>query len=144
MNILNSGRRGMVMSLTESRDDARHAIDAIDGDHQELTRRIVDVHLAITHGDPDAITAALERLRVFSLAHYALEESMMRASHYPHTTEHVGMHQRMVYALNEVMERRNRGAALSLETVQAIEDLHIQHMRGDDARFGSWLNKDSE
>jgi hemerythrin-like metal-binding protein len=142
MNTLNSGRRGETMSLTESRDDAHQAIDAIDGDHRELTRRLVEVRTAVTHGDPEEIGAALERLRVYSLAHFGLEESMMRASQYPNTTEHVGMHLRMVEALNHLIERRSReGGALSQERLESIEMLHIKHMRGDDARFGDWLNK---
>jgi hemerythrin len=114
----------------------------IDCDHQELARRVDAVRNAMTHSNSQHINETLEQLRDFSLTHYGLEESMMMAARYPHTTEHMRMHQRLIEALNRVMDRRRReGAALSQETVQAIEELHMMHMRTDDAQFGQWLNR---
>ena len=128
------------MSLFASHSIPVSDLNLIDCDHQELAQRVEAVRSAIAGGE--RVGEALERLRDFALTHYGLEENMMMTSRYPHAREHMRMHQRLIGVLNRVVHRsRHAGTALTQEAMNAVEELHLMHLRTDDARLGQWLNE---
>jgi hemerythrin-like metal-binding protein len=130
------------MSLSETNHLSTIATDLIDSDHGELAQRVEAVRIAMAIGDFARVDGALRKLRDFALTHYGLEEGIMIASEYPHTREHIRMHQRLIGVLNGMMYRTGyEGMALQPQTLQAIEDLHSMHIRTDDARLEQWLHR---
>jgi hemerythrin-like metal-binding protein len=129
------------MFASETHDLPSVDLNLIDSDHEELARRTEAVRAAITFGDSEQVGRTVEQLRDFALTHYGLEESMMIASRYPHTREHIRMHQRLIGVLSGIVYRtRFADARLTEGAIGAVEELHQMHVHTDDARFGQWLS----
>lgn len=93
------------MSLLQWKDEYMVGITEVDHEHRELIALINELH-ENAKADPD-IDRVLEALgEIFALisAHFALEEKMMRETHYPAYGDHKEDHETLLDDLRDIMD----------------------------------------
>ena len=83
----------------------------------------------------------IANLGQITFSHFALEEGMMAATHYPGLFLHRLEHQ-WLYEQTKALEARCRRARIKADDTPVIflDHVHIDHMRLGDLKFGLWLN----
>ena len=125
------------MTLLEWRDEFRIGIAEVDHEHQQLIGLINELHEALS---PQASAAAigdfLGELHARIAAHFALEEKVMRARHYPEYTDHKQDHEQLLEQLREIMEQFEREGRYAAPTLGAVLNRWFgEHFRTRDARL---------
>lgn len=83
------------MSRIEWNDELSLGVEKIDTQHKELIELTNDVLEALKGEDASrVITAAVSRLRDYTVHHFSSEEELMREVHYPKRVEHIQEHAR--------------------------------------------------
>jgi hemerythrin len=106
-------------------------IPEIDAEHKHIFRLADELHRAVLGGAPaDQVRATLRELTAGSDAHFAREERLMRATHYPASAWHKGQHDTVRKRVKELAPRIERGekqaALLLLEFLSGWLRDHIR------------------
>lgn len=101
-----------------------------------------DLAMARRHADaPSALCYWLDALRTRTRDHFAREESLMRATHYPELAEHAGEHALMLAEYTALMrDIVARGdEQLRLADLEALKQWFMGHVLDMDKRLGRYL-----
>jgi len=114
----------------------------IDNDHREIAEAIQQLQADTVPGeDRGRARSLLNRLRHFTLAHFALEEGMMAATRYPKLAIHRFHHQRMVEQMGALLARFHEAhPALQHDALACLLRWHNSHVRNHDLHYGLWLD----
>lgn len=107
----------------------------IDGQHQELFRRVGALSAALDAGEREEIPSLFDFLRGYVVDHFAAEERLMREIAFPGYAVHHGAHERFVreYAdLRQLFEAAGPTAAVALRTRTWIVDWLVDHITSTD------------
>ena len=82
----------------------------------------------------------LAELTKFTLIHFANEEKLMAAVHYPEMPAHVQQHDRIRRTVKEMKARFERGeAAMTIELILFLSDWLKNHTTTTDLRLGDYI-----
>jgi hemerythrin len=119
----------------------------IDGQHQELLRRLADLVEALECGRRNEIGGMFAFLGDYVVDHFAAEERAMERTAYPGRTVHVAAHARFVrqYAeLREMYEQVGPCVGIAVKTATWIQDWLRSHIHGADRALARHLREAGE
>ena len=124
-------------------DSFRTGHSLVDEQHQELFRMINQLHQAIVSGKGrEALGRTLERLKNYTVTHFAAEESLMAASQYPHLALHKRKHDALTAKATKIIENYKHGKmVLTLTLSQFLSDWLRHHISEDDKALVNYLNQ---
>jgi hemerythrin len=93
------------MSLLQWKDEFKVGVAEVDHEHEQLIGLINELHKTMqASGDLEQILDSLGEIYAQISAHFALEERMMRKSHYPAYAEHKEDHETLLDDLRDIMD----------------------------------------
>ncbi|MBI1731998.1 MAG: hemerythrin family protein [Gammaproteobacteria bacterium] len=112
-------------------------IPAVDDAHLKLIRMINHLVICIVEGtDRASISASLGDILSATSAHFALEEKIMRDSHYDRYFEHKADHDRLLDQLRDMMDDYGvHGRLEPAQLVRVLDEWFSEHIRSHDARL---------
>jgi hemerythrin len=121
-----------------------HAV--IDGQHQELFRRLEALLGAMMKGDKAEMARLFDFLGSYVVEHFDAEERLMQAHGYPDRAVHVAAHQRFLAdytALRRSLDAAGGvgGAALTIKVHNWCGDWLKVHIAGTDQALAAFLGK---
>lgn len=130
------------MVLVEWRDSFRTGIAAVDHEHVRLIDLVNEAGdaLAGTAGRAD-VESCLGEIYARVAAHFALEESMMRAKGYDEYDDHKADHERLLDEIREIMEsaRDTPRERLAGELGERLKSWFVVHFKTKDPRLHKML-----
>jgi hemerythrin len=124
------------MTLIKWRDEFSIGIPAVDHEHRELIDLINDLHGA-SGSEPDDVAAFLGEVLTRISAHFALEETTMRAIGYDRYGAHKADHERLLDDLRDMMDavEANPSAEVGEALGARLSEWFGVHFRTEDARL---------
>jgi len=122
-------------------DDYTVGVAEIDEQHKELVRLLNDLHQAIheRHGS-DASRKILNELAEYTRVHFAVEESLMRITHYPDFENHKKIHESLIQQVVELQNKLDSGTAkISFELLHFLKQWLMHHIVESDKLFGAFF-----
>ncbi len=116
----------------------------IDGQHQELFRRLDKLLEAMMKGDRDEIGRLFDFLASYVVEHFGTEEKLMRDAGYAGYEMHKLAHERFVkdyLAFRKSYEDAGGGAALTIKLQNWVGDWLKAHIAGTDQVLAKALVK---
>ncbi len=107
----------------------------IDGQHQEIFRRLADLVEALERGSRDEISKMFDFLGDYVIEHFRAEERAMAASRYPGLNVHRAAHERFVREygdLRRLFDTAGPTLAVAVKTATWVEDWLRSHIWGAD------------
>jgi hemerythrin len=117
-------------------------VQSLDGQHQNLFDMLNELHAAMLAGQArEATGKLLEKLICYTRSHFAAEEQMMMATHYPGFSRHRQIHVQLTKQVDEFVDRYERGeSALSIHLLTFLRDWLTKHIQHEDREYGPWMN----
>ncbi len=118
------------MALIEWRDEFETGIEFLDYEHRRLVGLINELFDRQCRHDPEiTVSDCFGRLHARIVAHFALEENLMREKRYDNYAEHKAEHERLLEEFREIMDRYEDGAYSCQEEALAEHprDWFVQH-----------------
>ena len=123
--------------------DLTVGVAEIDEQHQQWIGRLNDVAAAVaSHMGPVQLGQTLEFLVDYTQKHFATEEKLMAAAHYPGLPEQLAQHKELNATLQDLLrDFKEEGATQKLaETVNHyLGNWLLKHIRELDLKFGAFL-----
>lgn len=108
----------------------------VDQQHRGLFNALNQLIQAMNRGKGrDEVHKTLVFMRDYTKRHFASEESIMESHGYPELAEHREMHAAFVKKLQQIEDRYERGASVTISVMQFIRDWLIQHIQEQDQRM---------
>ena len=125
------------MSLIEWQDEFKIGIAEVDHEHQEMIALINEMHGAINaDASYDRVVESLGDIYAHIAAHFALEEKMMRQSHYPAYGEHKQDHETLLDDLRDIMDEiEDDGTFDQAKLSNDLNRWFSEHFRTHDAKL---------
>jgi hemerythrin len=115
----------------------------MDGEHRVQVGLLAALRDAVAGGrGGDEVDEILAQLVDYTKVHFASELLLMRLYAYPQYQAHAGEHDEALQRLEELGQRLAAGdEALTLETVDTLEDWLVGHIRRADRAFGGFRHR---
>ncbi len=116
----------------------------IDGQHQEIFRRLGDLVAALERGRRDEIPRLFEFLGEYVASHFGAEERAMASSRFPGADVHAAAHARFVreYAeLRRLYDAVGPSFAIAVKTATWVQDWLKAHIYGADRALARHLRE---
>ncbi len=125
------------MALIEWRREFETGIASVDHEHAELVALINRIHADMLAGRWPAVADFLGELHDAISAHFALEETIMRAHSYGGYREHKEDHERLLDEIRDIMEEHGQESALRTqdELAARLERWFTRHFQTHDANL---------
>jgi hemerythrin len=125
------------MTVLQWREEFSVGIEEVDHEHRELIELIRTLQQDLHAGaDTDRIIDVLGEIYNQIAAHFALEEKMMRTTHYPALPEHKQDHETLLDDLRDIMDEVEDDGVL--DETQLTDDLDrwfSDHFKTHDAKL---------
>jgi hemerythrin len=130
------------MSMFAWKNDYSIGHREIDAQHQRLFELANDLHSAMTLGKGKAaMSATLGNLIEYTKIHFASEERLMQANHYPEYAEHKAAHDALTAQVAELQNDFEAGrGGLTVGLLQFLKDWLQHHIGGTDRKIADFLN----
>ena len=125
-------------ALIKWRDDFNTGIPDVDYEHSQLVALINDIYRKLgERPDKTDISAALGEIHVKISGHFALEEKIMRESHYDQYAEHKADHERLLDEIRDIMDSVEEAPAFDFAGALAarLTPWFTDHFKTKDARL---------
>lgn len=116
----------------------------IDGQHQEILRRLADLVEALEQGRTEEIGTLYEFLGDYVVEHFAAEERAMRETAYPGVNVHCAAHERFVREygeLHRLYQATGPSFAIAVRTATWVQDWLRAHIFGADRALARHLRE---
>lgn len=116
--------------------------DGIDGQHQELFRRLSALLEAMLRGDRAEVERLFDFLGTYVVEHFGAEERLMRDAEFPGYVVHKAAHDRFVRDYQELRRMLDAHGAISAVTIRTktwIVDWLTAHIAGTDQALARHL-----
>lgn len=119
----------MTEQLFEWNDTYLIGVEELDFEHRDLLARLNELHLDILRGDSsEVIEACLAEVCIRVAAHFALEESYMKRTGFPHYDQHKKQHDAFLEEVYAVAELFREGLDISYqETLETRLENWVTH-----------------
>ncbi|WP_153111417.1 bacteriohemerythrin [Propionivibrio limicola] len=132
----------MGKQLVEWRDDYSLGLAEIDEQHKTLLDLINKVWQAIIdRSEPDTVIALLGELEKYTVAHFAAEETFMRATDYPAFEAHKEAHQTFVQRIADEKMRALEEGTLSIDLLHFLKDWLVGHILVADRAYADFTQR---
>ncbi|MTJ93544.1 MAG: bacteriohemerythrin [Desulfovibrio sp.] len=123
-------------------DDLSVGVGIIDEQHKGLVDLINELNAAMRQRRSDSVlVGVLERLKQYTVKHFATEEELFDKFGYPDTASHKKAHHDLVEkVLAFEAELRSGRAKVTMEIMRFLKDWLVGHIMGTDKRYGPFLN----
>jgi hemerythrin len=125
------------MSVLQWRQEFSVGIEEVDHEHRELINLIRGLQEHLAEGaDTEQVIDVLGEIYAQIAAHFALEEKMMRRTHYPSLADHKEDHETLLDDLRDIMDEVEDDG--TLDQAQLTDDLDrwfSDHFRTHDAKL---------
>mgnify|MGYP003508297191 CR=1 FL=1 len=119
----------------------------IDGQHQEIFRRLADLVAALEKGRRDEIPRLFQFLGEYVVEHFGAEERAMKESRYPGANVHMAAHARFVREYGELRllyDATGPSFAIAVKTATWVQDWLKSHIYGADRALARHLREAEE
>lgn len=126
------------MDQFEWTDDMNLGIDVIDAQHRQIVNYINALSNAIRLEDVDSVFDTMERLKDYTMDHFAFEEQLMNKAGYVLLDAHQQVHRRFEQRIEDLEEDLKVGRdPLGVARRVRITLMHwlIQHIRHEDVDY---------
>jgi hemerythrin len=125
------------MALLQWNDAFAVGIAAVDHEHQEMIALINELHATLVRDRSDpAVEEFLGEVHTRIAAHFALEEKLMRESHYDEFEAHKVDHEDLLDDIREIMDAYDMDPELDEEAFsRRLETWFSEHFKTHDARL---------
>jgi hemerythrin len=115
-------------------------LEVMDRQHRDIFRELEDLAEAIGGQQPMAgIEARLAELCRHTIAHFQMEESLMKAHGYPRRIAHADRHHGLVLQVRELQYQFTRGRAHPADAGEFLGDWFKDHILSEDLAFARSL-----
>lgn len=117
---------------------------AVDGQHQEIFRRLGDLVAALEQGRRDEIPRMFDFLGDYVVAHFGAEERLMADSAFPGANVHRAAHARFVRDFRELRalyETTGPSFAIAVKTAIWVRGWLDRHIHGADRVFARFVRE---
>jgi hemerythrin-like metal-binding protein len=116
-------------------------LDCIDDQHKMLVDLINELHQAMGNGSgKTAVGGVLSKLVDYTKTHFKFEEDLFEKHGYEETTEHKGVHAKLVGQLADFQEQFKTGESdISIELLEFLKEWLITHIKKTDTRYVPFL-----
>ncbi len=123
------------------KDEYALGVSRIDLQHQRLFQIAGRLQAAMAAGEgSEAAGTVLADLIAYTRMHFAAEEGLMQAYHYPDAAAHKAEHAALLRRVLEYEEAYKAGrVALSVSILHFLKDWLVHHIGARDRRIGEWL-----
>ena len=123
-------------------DDLSVGVAIIDEQHKGLVDLINELNAAMRQRRSDAVlVGVLERLKLYTVKHFATEEEIFDKFGYPDAGSHKKAHRELVEkVLAFEAELKSGRAKVTMEIMRFLKDWLVGHIMGTDKRYGPFLN----
>jgi hemerythrin len=123
-------------------EDLRVGVEEVDRQHQRLLYLMERLHHAMLEGrGKEVLGHTIDELLEYTVTHFATEERLFRAHHYPAEASHKSEHQ---YFIDKVTDFKHGFAEdrvmLSLDVMDFLSEWLVDHISETDKAFGPFLN----
>ncbi|MEI6206121.1 MAG: bacteriohemerythrin [Desulfuromonadales bacterium] len=117
-------------------------IRQFDDQHMKLVDMINELYDAMKAGNGrEALSRILKGLIIYTTTHFTEEEQLMASHSYPDMLEHKAKHEDLVKQVLDLQNTFKSGhAILTLDMIMFLKDWLVQHIQGDDRKYGVYLN----
>ncbi|TFH40382.1 MAG: bacteriohemerythrin [Lysobacterales bacterium] len=125
------------MTLLEWKEQYSLGVPAVDHEHRELIDLINELYASVKGPAADVtVIDFLGELYARISAHFALEEKIMRDSHYDQYRDHKTDHERLLDDIRDLMDDYEDGVHVDVEAFgKHLEEWFSEHFRTRDARL---------
>ena len=123
-------------------DDLSVGVGIIDEQHKGLVDLINELNAAMRQRRSDSVlVGVLERLKQYTVKHFATEEEFFDKFGYPDSAAHKKAHHELVQkVLDFEAELKSGRAKVTMEIMRFLKDWLVGHIMGTDKRYGPFLN----
>ncbi len=123
-------------------DDLSVGVGIIDEQHKGLVDLINELNAAMRQRRSDSVlVGVLERLKQYTVKHFATEEEFFDKFGYPDSASHKKAHHELVQkVLDFEAELKSGRAKVTMEIMRFLKDWLVGHIMGTDKRYGPFLN----
>jgi len=113
----------------------------IDGQHQKLFAFANELHAAMSQGHgKDALSKTLANLVSYTKQHFANEERLMQANHYPDYPKHKADHEALTSKVEAFQKDFEAGRlGMTVELLQFVKDWLRHHIGETDKKVAEFL-----
>lgn len=113
----------------------------IDSQHKRLFQLAADLHSAMTGGKAkDVLNGTLANLISYTKRHFACEERLMQANHYPEYAKHKMLHDALTARVVAFQKEFASGrTSLSVELLQFLSDWLRHHIGETDRKLARFV-----
>jgi len=116
----------------------------IDEQHKALIEAFNSLHTAMKAGKgKEEVGRILVFLGNYTATHFRMEEDLMAANNYPGMAKHKAIHGDLLVQVTDLIDKFQKGAALTLPVMNFLEDWLVVHIQGEDFRLAAHLQKRS-
>jgi hemerythrin len=129
--------------LVEWSDNLSVGIAEIDDQHKKLVEMLNKMHDAILdHRGSAAARPILNEMAEYTRVHFATEESLMRATAYPHYEAHKQQHEDLIAQVQDLQAKLDAGShAISFELLHFLKGWLTNHIVESDKKYGPYFLK---
>ncbi len=142
---MHSGNLASVSSekLMEWSDQLSVGIRLVDDQHRVLVDLVNELHAAMRARKSDAVlVGVLERLKEYTVKHFAQEEEYFDRYGYPETSAHKEAHRKLVQQVLDFEAALKSGKAkVTMDIMRFLKDWLVNHIMGTDKRYAPFLNE---
>lgn len=131
------------MPLIAWNDSYSVGVKTIDQQHSNLFGIVNELHTAMMKGQAQGVVGPLlDKLVKYTLEHFAYEERMMDAAHYPGFVTHRAHHADLTKQVGDFMARYKRGdGTINIQLLRFLSDWLTKHIQHEDKEYGPWVNR---
>ena len=117
-------------------------IKKFDDQHIKLVDMINDLYDAMKAGNgSEAVGKILGELVNYTVTHFADEEQLLSQHAYPDLAAHKLEHENLVQQVLDLQQKFEAGhTILTLNVMMFLKDWLMTHIKGDDKKYGDYLN----
>jgi len=128
--------------LMEWSSDLSVGVGLIDDQHKVLLDLVNELHAGMRNRKSDAVLVGIvERLKEYTVKHFAQEEELFDRYGYPETAMHKEIHAKLVQQVLDFESGLKSGKAkVSMEIMRFLKDWLVNHIMGTDKKYGPFMN----
>lgn len=125
------------MSVLQWREEFSVGVEEVDHEHRELIELIRSLQLHLQQGaETTDIIEVLGEIYAQIAAHFALEEKMMRQTHYPSYADHKEDHETLLDDLRDIMDEvEDDGVLDEARLTDDLDRWFSDHFKTHDAKL---------
>lgn len=123
------------------REEYAVGVEEVDAQHQGMVELIERLSRAMLSGRSRKIIGGIiDELVDYAHVHFATEERLMEAAHYPGLERHREIHQSFLAKASSLQEQQRSGRLIvGMDVMRFLQDWLIKHILDEDQAFGPTL-----